>query len=260
MISDIIYLRIKNFLKNKLVIYLYFYCINNIYSFRILRLLYNIGSYAFYECTGFSGTLTLPEVLTHIGTHAFYHCIGFTGEIVIPNSVILIETSAFAQCMGINAVTIGVSVVLMWSNLFENTPLEYIRIESEIPPSLNPDTFNTIDKGLPVYIPCQTMQWYLDEPYWDEFTNYIEDCSLAVEGSEADEVLLYPNPTTGRVTVTCKDLKQAEVFNTLGQRVATATGEGEQLTVDISNLPAGVYFVNVTDGEGRKCVKKVVKE
>jgi hypothetical protein len=50
------------------------------------------------------------------------------------------------------------------------------------------------------------------------------------------------------------------VFNTLGQSVATAKGEGERLTVDISNLPAGIYFVNITDGEGRKCVKKVVKE
>jgi hypothetical protein len=42
--------------------------------------------------------------------------------------------------------------------------------------------------------------------------------------------------------------------------VATATGEGERLTVDLSGLPSGIYFVNVTDKEGRKCVRKVVKE
>ena len=71
---------------------------------------------------------------------------------------------------------------------------------------------------------------------------------------------LHPNPTTGQVTITGKDLKRAEVFNTLGQHVATTQGEGEQMTVDISVLPAGVYFVNVTDKDGRKCVRKVVKE
>ncbi len=71
---------------------------------------------------------------------------------------------------------------------------------------------------------------------------------------------VHPNPTHGLVTITGKDLKQAEVINALGQRVATVKGEGEQFTVDISNLPAGVYFVNVTNGEGRKCVKKVVKK
>ena len=71
---------------------------------------------------------------------------------------------------------------------------------------------------------------------------------------------LYPNPTTGLVTITGKDIKQAEVFNTFGQRVATAQGGDERITVDISALPAGVYFVNVTDKDGRKCVRKVVKE
>ena len=71
---------------------------------------------------------------------------------------------------------------------------------------------------------------------------------------------LYPNPTNEQFTISGTNLKQAKIINTLGQCVATAKGEGEQLTVDISNLPAGVYFVNITDGKGRKCVKKVVKE
>ncbi|MBR4468694.1 MAG: T9SS type A sorting domain-containing protein [Bacteroidales bacterium] len=71
---------------------------------------------------------------------------------------------------------------------------------------------------------------------------------------------LHPNPTTGFVTIMGKDLKRAEVFNTLGQRVAVATGEGERITVDISSLPTGIYFVNITDTDGRKCVRKVVKE
>ena len=71
---------------------------------------------------------------------------------------------------------------------------------------------------------------------------------------------LHPNPTNGQFTILGTNLKQAKIINTLGQCVATAKGEGEQLTVDISNLPAGVYFVSITDKEGRKCVKKVVKE
>jgi hypothetical protein len=71
---------------------------------------------------------------------------------------------------------------------------------------------------------------------------------------------VYPNPTNGMVTITGLNLRQAEVVNTLGQRVAIVHGEGNQLSVNISNLPAGIYFVNVTDEEGRKCVRKVVKE
>ena len=71
---------------------------------------------------------------------------------------------------------------------------------------------------------------------------------------------LHPNPTTGLVTITGENLRQAEVHNTLGQRVACTTGKSEHITIDISNLPAGVYFVKITDEEGRKCVRKVVKE
>lgn len=83
-------------------------------------------------------------------------------------------------------------------------------------------------------------------------------------GTEENEATafanLHPNPTIGQVTITGFNLKQAEVFNILGQRVATAKGEDERFIVDISNLPTGIYFVTITDEEGRKCVKKVVKE
>ena len=71
---------------------------------------------------------------------------------------------------------------------------------------------------------------------------------------------IYPNPSTGLITITGTDLKQAEVLNALGQRVATAEGKGETLQIHIANLPAGVYFVSITDEEGHKCVRKVVKE
>ena len=69
-----------------------------------------------------------------------------------------------------------------------------------------------------------------------------------------------PNPTNSTFTVTGKNLKSAEVRNALGQRVATAKGKGETLQIDIAKLPAGIYFVNITDEEGHKCVRKVVKE
>ncbi len=80
------------------------------------------------------------------------------------------------------------------------------------------------------------------------------------ENNSSAFATLHPNPTNGQVTITGQDLRSAEVFNTLGQRVASVQGEGERMTMDISALPAGVYFVNVTDKDGRKCVRKVVKK
>ena len=71
---------------------------------------------------------------------------------------------------------------------------------------------------------------------------------------------VHPNPTTGLVTVTGENLSQAEVFNMLGQQVLNVKGKGDELRIDMAALPAGIYFVNVTDKEGQKCMRKVVKE
>ena len=71
---------------------------------------------------------------------------------------------------------------------------------------------------------------------------------------------IHPNPTSGPVTITGENLRQAEMLNMLGQKMLNVQGEGNELRIDMAALPAGVYFVNVTDGEGRKCVRKMVKE
>ena len=96
------------------------------------------------------------------------------------------------------------------------------------------------------------------EIYYSHTT--IPDYAIEEQTETIDFVTLHPNPTNGQVTITGKDLRTAKVINALGQCVATVKGDGEQLTLDISDLPAGIYFVNITDGEGRKCVRKVVKE
>ena len=101
---------------------------------------------------------------------------------------------------------------------------------------------------------------YPGQNYWVlQVTDTINSAGVP-EPMTLEEVQVHPNPTTGQVTITGQDLKTAEVFNTLGQHVATAAGEGERLTVDLSGQPAGIYFVTITDEEGRKCVRKVVKE
>ena len=78
--------------------------------------------------------------------------------------------------------------------------------------------------------------------------------------SDNSIVSVSPNPTTGQIIVTGQGIKSAEVFNTLGQQVATVKGKELQLTIDLANHSNGIYFVSVTDESGKKCVKKVVKQ
>lgn len=73
-------------------------------------------------------------------------------------------------------------------------------------------------------------------------------------------VMLQPNPTTGLFTITGEGLKQIEIYDALGQEIASVKAKGDQTIIDLTSQPAGVYLVSVTDTEGRRCVKKVVKE
>lgn len=71
---------------------------------------------------------------------------------------------------------------------------------------------------------------------------------------------VHPNPTNGVVTIIGMNLSQAQVINMLGQQVISRQGKGDEIQINMSALPTGIYFINITDEEGRKCMRKVVKE
>ena len=70
----------------------------------------------------------------------------------------------------------------------------------------------------------------------------------------------FPNPTKGLFTIHGENLSRAEVYNTLGQQVASANGEGNNLQINISHLTPGLYFVNVTDDKKRNCMLKLMRQ
>ena len=75
-------------------------------------------------------------------------------------------------------------------------------------------------------------------------------------------ISVYPNPARdGKVTVEIKDAKvgSVTVLNSLGQRIS-AQGKGlgqEKLTLDVSGLKAGLYFVQIVSADG---ATKIYKE
>lgn len=83
---------------------------------------------------------------------------------------------------------------------------------------------------------------------------------ISENGSDPSVSAVSPNPTTGLVVISGRNLIRAEIYNTMGQRVAYVQGKGEQFIIDMSELCTGVYFVSVTDENGKKYVRKVVKQ
>ena len=78
-------------------------------------------------------------------------------------------------------------------------------------------------------------------------------------GSLREKLNVYPNPTTGSLRVDLSAFNSnstIEVTNVLGATVLTATQQSGTATLDLSHQANGVYFVTVSNAEGR-VTKKV---
>jgi hypothetical protein len=81
----------------------------------------SIGSTAFAECSGFTGSLTIPNSVTSIGQSAFAGCSGFTGSLTLSNTITSIEERVFYGCSGFTgSLTIPNSVTAIGYGAFFN--------------------------------------------------------------------------------------------------------------------------------------------
>ena len=79
---------------------------------------------------------------------------------------------------------------------------------------------------------------------------------MSVEENEDEiEDLVFPNPTTGVLNIAMKDFRNVELFNSMGQRVL----QSHETALDLNNLPAGIYFLKLTDNQGAVMMRSVVK-
>ena len=86
------------------------------------------------------------------------------------------------------------------------------------------------------------------------------DWSTSEDTSDLSNIGIYPNPTTGSCSLTSENISHVEAYNSLGQCIINLEASKGKTTIDLSSQPAGIYFVNVTDNNGKRCVKKVAKQ
>jgi hypothetical protein len=70
------------------------------------------------------------------------------------------------------------------------------------------------------------------------------------------EVTIYPNPTNGKITIENGNsvINNVSVYDITGRILHTSSTISQEMTIDISHLSAGVYFLQV-DGKMVKVVK-----
>ena len=77
-------------------------------------------------------------------------------------------------------------------------------------------------------------------------------------------ILVYPNPANTELTITSpREINEITISNMLGQAITVphqSSIENKEITINITGLLLGIYFVTVTDIDGQKTVRKIVKQ
>lgn len=77
-------------------------------------------------------------------------------------------------------------------------------------------------------------------------TRYVDAQLSITSTTEAEPISIYPNPATTILNISGDfELKSAVIYNVLGQRVKTAHSK----SIDIADLPAGCYLVQIDNGK-----------
>jgi hypothetical protein len=73
----------------------------------------------------------------------------------------------------------------------------------------------------------------------------------SVTGSSAQEIMIYPNPARGMITVQTGDqgIYSLEIINMIGRVVHKMDFTDSSVQVDLSPLPTGIYMVRIISGE-----------
>ncbi len=109
--------------------------------------------------------------------------------------------------------------------------------------------------------------YYINIGHYSGFTDSPEgpltidvSSTLSTNTFNSNEFVAYPNPVKDVLTLEySSDITDVNVINMLGQVVLTRTVNATSAQVDMSQLAAGTYLVNVTSGDVQKTIK-VVKQ
>ena len=131
----------------------------------------SIGYAAFSENEDMT-SITIPESVTSIGGHAFTNCQKLT-SVNIPEGVTKIGDWTFLQCYSLTSIEIPSSVTELGNLAFGLCEsVTSITCKATNPPAAG-NSFQGIDKSIPVYVPAGSVAAYKVANDWSEFTNIL---------------------------------------------------------------------------------------
>ena len=79
-----------------------------------------------------------------------------------------------------------------------------------------------------------------------------------INDTPASSYTIFPNPTTGNVTIEGKGLNRVEIYNVLGSKLVEYNNVNGNLQVNVSNFADGLYFVKLYSETNAAVTKRLV--
>ena len=173
----------------------------------------------------------------------------------------VIGENCFNTCVNLTHFTIGSGVETIGYGAFSGCHnLNTIIVDRVIPPTCDYYTFSGVPKDIPVYVPTGTKVLYEQAEFWNEFTNFIEEETLAVNENETNGFAVYPNPANNVLFVETQSIASLQtatyhITNLLGQTVLLGYIYAEKQQINLANLSKGLYFITM----GKQTKKLVIE-
>ena len=129
-----------------------------------------------------------------------------------------------------------------------------------------PSSYNSsVQKIIPS---VENIRWNDTYKYWEVtfentgFGGFLigTEATLAVEKTQNNDLRIYPNPVKDIINITLVNNGKIEIFNTEGRLLKSFDGYKGNNPYNVSDLPKGVYLLNIKFDNGKKISEKIIKE
>jgi len=129
-------------------------------------------------------------------------------------------------------------------------------------------TTDAVNNRIAFRVPAASLKtYYLDSIVIANTGNLAGGCNFITVGIDhtnaaMNSLLIFPNPASATLTIKNRfsTIQEIKIINFIGAIVYQATVNKNETAIDVTNLEAGIYFVQVTDEKKNVVNKKMIVE